>query len=62
MVKRQKESVRIDEKAIRTMEHVLSHGDRVELIPVKNGVKVIQVQRKEIKENRPDYGAAGHMV
>ena len=53
MVKRQKESVRIGEKAIRTMEHVLSHGDRVELIPVKNGVKVIQVQRKEIKENRP---------
>ena len=53
MGKGQKEPVHIDEKAIKAMEHVLSHGDRVELIPVKNGVKVIRVLRKEIKENRP---------
>lgn len=62
MGKGQKEPVHIDEKAIKAMEHVLSHGDRVELIPVKDGVRVMQVQRKEVKENRPDYGAAGHMV
>lgn len=31
------------------IEAVLAKGDRVELIPVKDGVKVIQVQRKEIK-------------
>lgn len=54
MVKRQKEPVHIDEKAIKAMEHVLSHGDRVELIPVKDGVKIIHIRRKEVKENRPD--------
>ena len=48
MGKGQKEPVHIDEKAIKAMEHVLSHGDRVELIPVKNGVKVIRVLRKEV--------------
>lgn len=31
------------------IESILSKGDRVELIPVKDGVRVIQVQRKEIK-------------
>lgn len=34
---------------IRAIEAILSKGYRVELIPVKDGVKVIQVQRKEIK-------------
>lgn len=37
------------EKTIEVIESILSKGDRVELIPVKDGVKVIQVQRKEIK-------------
>lgn len=36
-------------EAIKAIEAILSKGDRVELIPVKDGVKVIQVQRKEIK-------------
>lgn len=34
---------------IKAAEAVLKKGDRVELIPVKDGVRVIQVQRKEIK-------------
>lgn len=34
---------------IKAAEAVLAKGDRVELIPVKGGVRVIQVQRKEIK-------------
>ena len=34
---------------INAIEAVLAKGYRVELIPVKDGVKVIQVQRKEIK-------------
>lgn len=58
MVKRQKEPVRIDEKAIRSMEHVLSHGDRVELIPVKNGVKVIRVLRKEVTLSTDQSGGS----
>ncbi len=31
------------------MVNVLSRGDRVELIPVKDGVKVVQVRREEVK-------------
>lgn len=37
------------EQIIKAIESILSKGYRVELIPVKDGVKVIQVQRKEIK-------------
>ncbi len=29
---------------------VIAKGDRVELIPVKDGVKVMRVKREEIKE------------
>lgn len=31
------------------IESILSKGDRVELIPVKDGVKVMRVRREEIK-------------
>ena len=41
----------MDEKTIEAIKCVLAKGDRVELIPVKDGVKVIQVRRKEIKTN-----------
>lgn len=37
------------EAQVKTIEAVLAKGYRVELIPVKDAVKVIQVQRKEIK-------------
>ena len=33
----------------KAIEAILAKGDRVELIPVKDGVKVIQVRRKEVK-------------
>lgn len=36
-------------ETVKAIEAILSKGYRVELIPVKDGVKVIQVQRKEIK-------------
>lgn len=39
----------LTEKEIKSAEAVLSKGDRVELIPVKDGVKVIEIKRKEIK-------------
>lgn len=32
------------------MVNVLSRGDRVELIPVKDGVKVVRVRREEVKQ------------
>ena len=34
---------------IAAIERILQKGDRVELIPIKDGVKVIKIQRKEIK-------------
>lgn len=39
----------MDKKTIKAAESILSRGDRVELIPVKDGVKVVRVQRKEVK-------------
>lgn len=41
----------IDEKTIKKVESVLAKGDRVELIPVKNGVKVVWVRREEVKKD-----------
>ena len=38
----------MDEKTIKAIETVLMKGDRVELIPVKDGVKVVKVQRETI--------------
>lgn len=39
----------MDEKTIKAAESVLAKGDRVELIPVKDGVKVVRVRREEVK-------------
>lgn len=39
------------EKTIKAIESILSKGDRVELIPVKDGVRVVRVQRETIPEN-----------
>lgn len=43
----------MDDKQIKAIEAVLAKGDRVELIPVKDGVKIIHIRRDEVKENRP---------
>ena len=34
---------------IRTIESILARGDRVELIPVKDGVRVVRVKRETVK-------------
>lgn len=39
----------VTEAQVKAIEALLAKGDRVELIPVKDGVKVILVKRKEIK-------------
>lgn len=39
----------IDEKTIKAIESILAKDDRVELIPVKNGVKIIHIKREEVK-------------
>lgn len=39
----------IDKNTIKAIESVLSKGDRIEIIPVKDGVKVMRVRRETIK-------------
>lgn len=34
---------------IRAIESILARGDRVELIPVKDGVRVVRVKRESVK-------------
>ena len=40
----------LNDKDIKSAEAVLAKGDRVELIPVKDGVKVVRVRREEVKK------------
>lgn len=42
----------MDEKQIKAIEAVLAKGDRVELIPVKDGVKIIHIKREIVKSER----------
>lgn len=39
----------IDEYTVKAINSVLAKGDRVEVIPVKDGVRVIHIKRKEVK-------------
>nr|DAZ38452.1 MAG TPA: hypothetical protein [Caudoviricetes sp.] len=39
----------MDDKAKCIIEALLSKGSRVELIPVKNGVKIIHIKREEVR-------------
>ena len=34
---------------LKQIERILAKGDRVELIPVKNGVRVVKVKRETVK-------------
>jgi hypothetical protein len=48
--------VNMDEKTIQAIKTVLAKGERVELIPVKNGVKVIRVRREELTNGTRTIG------
>ena len=39
----------IDFQQLKSINRILSDGDRVEIIPVKDGVKIIRVKRQEVK-------------
>lgn len=41
----------MENKTIKAVESILSRGERVELIPVKDGVKVVRVRREEVKSH-----------
>lgn len=38
---------------IKTIESVLSKGDRAEVIPIKDGVRVMRVRREEVRGGAP---------
>lgn len=40
----------MDNRVIKAIEAILEKGDRVELIPVKEGIKVIRVKREEVRK------------
>lgn len=43
------EKVKLYDKYIKAIEATLAKGERVEIIPVKDGVKVVRVKREEVK-------------
>lgn len=47
------EYIKVDPATINAIESVLAKGDRAEVVPVKDGVKVLRVRREEVKQNRP---------
>lgn len=40
--------INMDEKAWAIIKAILEKGDRVELIPVKDGFKIMHIKRKEV--------------
>lgn len=44
--------IKLSWEEISKIERAVSRGDRVEIIPVKEGVKILRVKREEIKEKR----------
>lgn len=44
--------IKLSWEEISKIERTVSRGDRVEIIPVKEGVKILRVKREEVKEKR----------
>ena len=42
--------VKLSQSEIAAIERTLAKGERVEIIPVKDGVKVVRVRREEVRE------------
>lgn len=41
---------KLSAEAQRAIETVLARGDRVEVIPTKDGVKIVRIRREEVKK------------
>ena len=39
----------LTDRQVRLIEETLNKGDRVELIPLRDEIKVIKIQRKQVK-------------
>ena len=46
----------LDQQLIKLIEGALSRGNRVELIPVKDGVKALEIHRKELSQRPVSIG------
>lgn len=42
----------ISDAEIKAMEYILNHGERVELIPCKESIKIIRISRNEVKAEK----------
>ena len=48
--------LRLNDATIKAIESVVNKGDRVEIVPVKDGLKVLRVRRKIVKtEQKVSY-------
>ena len=45
----EKRIYRLTEAQIRAIESVVAMGDRAEVVPVKDGLKILRTRREEIK-------------
>lgn len=43
--------MKLSDREIKAIERTLEKGDRVELIPVKDGVKIVRVKREEVRHD-----------
>ena len=41
--------VELKPEQIKAAEAILAKGDRIELIPVKDGIKIIHIKREEVR-------------
>lgn len=48
----------LTENDIKSAESVLAKGDRVEIIPVKDGARVIRIKREEVREIKQSHRCA----
>lgn len=44
-----KNDYKLDEQTIQAIESVLRRGDRAEIVPLRDGVKVLHIKREEVK-------------
>lgn len=50
------EAKKLTPEQIRLIEQVTSRGDRVEVVPVKDGLKLLRTRRDEVKVSRDCAG------
>lgn len=50
-MKKDKKHIVLDEASKRLIEQIISDGDRAEIIPQKDGVKVVRVMRRKEQIN-----------